>query len=238
MAEKARNPAAMDRLPPLVDRLPPLVDPYAEKPKPRRIPHNGVPYSRELATEIIERMTSGESLKSICRDPHMPRDMSVHQWVDENHDGFALRYARARQALAEYWANEIVDIADSVRRGATAEDIQAARLAIDSRKWIVAKLLPRSYGDRVEQILSVEASAEPQDAMAILLQIANDPTQPAATRLRAAEACVGYERPRLSSSVNENRNVISIGEELDRARKRIQRGDGPIIDMEPDTKNE
>ena len=86
--------------------------------------------------------------------------------------------------------------------------------------------------------MTVDATSDPMDAMAILLQIANDPTQPAATRLRAAEACVGYERPRLSSSVNENRNVISIGEELDRARKRIQRGDGPIIDMEPDTKNE
>jgi len=49
---------------------------------------------------------------------------------------------------------------------------------------------------------------------------------------------VGYERPRLSSSVNENRNVISIGEELDRARKRIQRDEGgPIIDMEPEGKS-
>ena len=201
------------------------------KPYPHRQPFL---YSDELADEICDRMADGESLNSICKDPYMPTERAVRKWADKNYEGFGPKYARARERQAEYWANEIIVIADSVRHGATSEEINAARLAIDSRKWIAARLLPRRYGDRVEQVLSVDATGDPQDAMAILLQIANDPSQPAATRLRAAEACVGYERPRLSSSVNENRNVISIGEELDRARKRLQRGDGPIIDMEPD----
>ena len=203
----------------------------------RRITRAPVRYSEELAEEILDRIARGESLKQICSEPGMPAPSAVVQWCDRNLE-FAERYGRARERCAEHWASEIIDIADSVRSGATSEEINAAKLAVDSRKWIVAKLLPRRYGDRVEQVVTVDATSDPMDAMAILLQIANDPTQPAATRLRAAEACVGYERPRLSSSVNENRNVISIGEELDRARKRIQRGDGPIIDMEPDTKNE
>ena len=84
--------------------------------------------------------------------------------------------------------------------------------------------------------MSVDASQAPEDAMAVLLRIANDGEQPVTTRLRAAEAALGYQQPKLSSSVNRNENVISIGDELDAARKRLQRGQGPLIEHDPDGK--
>ena len=36
-----------------------------------------------------------------------------------------------------------------MRHGATSEEVQAARFAVDSRKWIASKLLRDRYGDKV-----------------------------------------------------------------------------------------
>src|ERR1700730_7557185 len=44
----------------------------------------------------------------------------------------------------------VIEIADSVRKGATSEEVQAARLAVHSRKWVASKLLPKRYGDKLE----------------------------------------------------------------------------------------
>ena len=206
------------------EKLPDLVD------RRRWDDEDVVRYSPALAREICDRLANGESLESICKDAHMPSPRAVRKWALNNYKNFSPDYARARELQAECWADQIITLADRVVVGARAEDIAGAKLAIDARKWIAAKLLPRRFGERVEQIVSVGDGAEPQDAMAILLAIANDPAQPASVRLRAAEACVGYERPKLSSSVQRNENVYSIGDELDAARKRLQRGNGPIID--------
>ena len=80
----------------------------------------------------------------------MPSRKVVHEWVADDRGGFRDKYARAREAQAEYWASEIIEISDSVRKGATSEEVQAARLAVDSRKWVASKLLPKRYGDKLE----------------------------------------------------------------------------------------
>ena len=106
-------------------------------------------YTAEIADEICERLAAGEGLNAICKDQHMPTEKAVRLWVDEDRDGFSPRYVRAREMQAEHWASEIVQIADSVRQGATSEEVNAARLAVDARKWIASKILPKRYGDRM-----------------------------------------------------------------------------------------
>lgn len=125
------------------ERLPKLVDRKVRKPA--RAP---VRYSEALADEIIERMSRGEALRQICRSPGMPDPSAVVLWADKD-AVFAQRYARAREAIADRYAEELVELADSVRRGATSEEVNAARLAVDTRKWVASKLMPRRYGDRV-----------------------------------------------------------------------------------------
>jgi len=202
-------------------------------------------YRDEIATEICDRVAHGETLTAICRSSHMPPRQTVVDWLIQNRQPFSSMYARAKELQIECWADDLLEISDDAsndwmeREGRVelnAEHIQRSRLRTDNRKWLIAKLRPEKYGDSVAQRVSADVPQEPQDAYTILLQIANDPTQPAETRLRAASAAAAYERPKLTSSINRNENVISIGEELDRARKRLQRGEGPIIDMEPDGK--
>ena len=107
-----------------------------------------VEYSEQLIDEIFHRVANGESLNAICADAHMPLRTAVHNWIRENKDGAYDKYARARELRAEFLADETLDIADSVM-GAPMEMVQAARLAVDTRRWAASKLAPRTYGDKI-----------------------------------------------------------------------------------------
>jgi hypothetical protein len=96
------------------------------------------------AERVCQRLAAGESLSRICEDEDMPAKSTVTGWVLADHEGFAAQYARAREAQAEHYAEEIVQIAD------TEGDSAKARNRIDARKWTASKLLPKRYGDRVE----------------------------------------------------------------------------------------
>jgi hypothetical protein len=69
-------------------------------------------YTSEIAETICTRMSEGESLRAICRDPGMPSEGTVRGWAVRDVDGFGDRYRAARQMLLEYWADQILDIAD------------------------------------------------------------------------------------------------------------------------------
>lgn len=84
----------------------------------------------------------------------MPPASTVREWVIDDRDGFAAHYARARHMLAERWADEVLTIGDELPPVAPDGRIDGAavqhqRLRVDSRKWLLAKVLPKLYGDRV-----------------------------------------------------------------------------------------
>ncbi len=121
-------------------------------------------YTPELADRICERIAGGESLRAICRDETMPADSTVRGWDTDDREGFSAPYARAREAGCEAVADEILEIADDStndfmerRRGDgsiemvfDSEHVQRSRLRIDTRKWLLSKMLPKKYGDRLE----------------------------------------------------------------------------------------
>ncbi len=118
-------------------------------PKRRKVGRPSL-YTEALTAEICRRLAEGESLRAICADKAMPAISTVMGWLfDDKHEGFSAQYARAREAQAELRADEITDIADGVEHGAS-EAVQAARLRVDARKWIAAKLLPKRYGDKLD----------------------------------------------------------------------------------------
>lgn len=108
-------------------------------------------FSDELADDICERLAEGESLRSICRDDGMPRLATIFRWLaDPRMASFRDQYERAREAQADTYADEIVDIADGVAaaREGVGPDPVRDRLAVDARKWVASKLKPKRYGDR------------------------------------------------------------------------------------------
>lgn len=132
-----------------------------DAPKRNRGGRGGSVYTRALADQICDRLAEGESLNEICRSPGMPTDQTVLNWVDEDRDGVARRYARARSRGFEKLASEVLSISDAPCEGPNgyADNglVQKQRLQVESRKWLLSKMLPKVYGDKVE--ISGDANA-------------------------------------------------------------------------------
>lgn len=126
-------------------------------------------YGSEVATAICVRLAMGESLRSICKSKGMPTEGSVRLWVIEDKHGFASRYQQARDIGIDCMADELLDISDESGRDTTtnkhgeevqnSEWISRSRLRVDTRKWYLSKIVPKKYGDRVEQHHTGDASA-------------------------------------------------------------------------------
>ena len=125
-------------------------------------PGSQVPkYTDALATEICKRLADGESLRSICRDKHMPDESAVRTWALDN-PVFGPQYVRARELGYLRLADELLEIADNTHLGrerkikddgseeVTEGDMLGHRtLRLNTRKWLLSKMLPKIYGDKV-----------------------------------------------------------------------------------------
>jgi hypothetical protein len=101
-------------------------------------------YSPETALAICLEVAEGKSLNTICKQEGYPALRTVMQWLDkEDYKDFTQMYTRARESQADYYADEIMDLADNC----DPMDVNKVKLQIESRKWIAAKLKPRKYGD-------------------------------------------------------------------------------------------
>jgi hypothetical protein len=104
--------------------------------------------------DILSEIEQGNSLISILRRKEFPSTATFYQWLEADEDK-AKRYVRACEIRADVIFEDIIDIADHSDEDHTpftgANVVQRDRLKIDARKWIVAKLHPKKYSDRVYQ---------------------------------------------------------------------------------------
>jgi hypothetical protein len=121
-------------------------------------------YSPEITTAICVRLGLGESLREICRDEDMPDKSTVMRWL-ATHAEFRDQYAGAREAQADYYAEEIIEISDDgsndwmTRKNADGTDVEVenkevlsrSKLRVDTRKWLMARMAPKKYGDKITQ---------------------------------------------------------------------------------------
>src|SRR5262249_8984056 len=113
--------------------------------------------TREVADTICSRMAEGESLRSISRDPGIPSEGTVRGWAVRDHDGFGERYRAARSLLVEYWADQILDIADEPDLHPRDRQIR-----VHTRQWLMSKLSPRRFGNKLE------LSGDPEQPLQVL----------------------------------------------------------------------
>lgn len=92
----------------------------------------------EQQAVVIEAVAMGRSVRSTGI-----RWKQVLEWQAQD-EQFRELYARARAAQLARWADDLVEIADD-----PSGDPNRDRLRIDTRKWLLARMLPRLYGDRV-----------------------------------------------------------------------------------------
>jgi hypothetical protein len=106
-------------------------------------------YSDAVAAEILERLSEGQSLRTICSDDRLPHRSTIFRWLAARPD-FAAGYAYAKEMGCELIAETALEEA----LAATPATAQVERLRWDARRWHVSKLHPRRFGDKVQAELS------------------------------------------------------------------------------------
>lgn len=119
-------------------------------------------YTQEKADKICELLACGMSLRSVCNEDGMPDAATVFKWMRTNEE-FLKQYARAKQESADAMAEEILDISDQANgdwmtrkigkeevQVANNEAIQRSRLRVDTRKWLMSKMKPKKYGEKLD----------------------------------------------------------------------------------------
>lgn len=101
-------------------------------------------YSQEIADRICDQLSEGISLRTVCLADDMPDKQTVFSWI-RKHKEFLDQYARAKEESADAMAEEILDIADEKE-----SDVQRSRLRVDTRKWIMSKMKPKKYGEKLD----------------------------------------------------------------------------------------
>lgn len=123
--------------------------------------------------EICRRIAGGSSARAALHAEDSPvSEPTFYRWLDQDGDG-SLResYARACDARADAMVDDMIEIADNAEvktyvddKGKTRLDysgIHNARLRVDTRKWIAARIAPTKYGDK--QTINVNHGLQPTD---------------------------------------------------------------------------
>lgn len=128
-------------------------------------------YNQETADRICERLAAGESLRKAAGAFGLTHS-TVLEWNATN-EAFADQYARARAAGYALLADELVEIADDGENDTYTDDegrvktnqdvIARSRLRVDTRKWMLSKMLPKVYGDKLELAGAVTVKTSPAD---------------------------------------------------------------------------
>jgi len=103
-------------------------------------------YSNTLVDTICEQIAMGRSLVNICAE----LDLSYSQvmvWLQKYPD-FTDKYARAKEAQADWYADEMLSVIDNAK--SDRNEIERAKVKIEALKWIASKLKPKKYGDKLD----------------------------------------------------------------------------------------
>ena len=120
-------------------------------------------YSEALAEKICQRIANGDSLVTIGKDAKFPARSTIMKWLaDSACDGFVDKYTRAKEDQADFYAAQVIEIADKVRpvvkktlkddgkvEEVHTDGVERSRLMMDARKWYASKLAPKKYGDKI-----------------------------------------------------------------------------------------
>ena len=104
--------------------------------------------SKEQIPLILEGMADGESLRKCC----VAAGVSIStflSWVAAD-KSLAEQYAHARARMIDAQAEALEDIGDRAATAESAVEVAGLRLKSDNRKWLLSKLAPKKYGEKLD----------------------------------------------------------------------------------------
>jgi hypothetical protein len=101
--------------------------------------------------EILEAVSAGTPLKTVCQAPGLPTPAEFRRWVRADPE-LARQYELARRDMAHALFDEMTALAHELATGTYGKDdnavVGAKRAAIDALKHLTARLLPGQYADQ------------------------------------------------------------------------------------------
>lgn len=114
-------------------------------------------FAEDVIEELLQRLATGDSMRTICSDRRMPDRETVRRW-SERDDHLAASIARAREVGYHERAERAVEAAQS------ADDAPLGRLAFDAERWYLSKL-SRAFADKPVQVeATTTLKVDPDDA--------------------------------------------------------------------------
>jgi len=125
-------------------------------------------FTAELGLKICKALLKHGSLREALRkEKGLPQSSTIHEWrFDGKHKEFAEQYDLAKRATIEEMGEEIIEISDeaptivstvfgSNERESQYEFTDAAgisrnKLRVDTRKFLLSKIVPKVYGDKIQ----------------------------------------------------------------------------------------
>lgn len=118
---------------------------------------------KKKAIELIfNRIANSESVRTILdkADRNIyPSWVTFNEWLSEDNE-LAKQYARTCELRAEMIFDEMITIADDQEEDIIIGEggkeyvnhnvINRARLRVDTRKWILSKMNPKKYADKID----------------------------------------------------------------------------------------
>ena len=113
----------------------------------------GSPDRRKIVDMVLAGMRSGMSAFKACQVAGVNQS-TFNLWLNDDAE-LAAEYARAREDLIERMAQEVLELSD-VDVGLQPDGkkdwaaVQKHKLQVDTRKWLLSKLAPKKFGDKLE----------------------------------------------------------------------------------------
>lgn len=146
-------------------------------------------YTEEIASYICQCISQGMTIREITEQDQMPVPSTIFLWLSK-HPSFSDNYAKAQSDRTNLLAEEILDIADNgtndwmERHGqdnegwiTNGEALQRSRLRVDTRKWLMAKMAPKKYGDSNTTTVQNPDGSNLMDPLAAVLLEVNGKTR-------------------------------------------------------------
>jgi len=113
----------------------------------------------QLINTICEKISEGMALRTILKSKDMPDSVTFYKWIDADKNKLK-QYVRATSERHNSIFEDIMEIADNQYKDVIITEegkeitnhnvINRARLRIDSRKWMLSKLEPKKYGEKLD----------------------------------------------------------------------------------------
>ena len=123
-------------------------------------PAKRVRVTKQLMTDVAERLSKGESLLRICDDEGMPDYSAITKAVIRDQELYEI-YRQGRVLQAEYYSDRINNLAESPlpskdEQGNPVDgrwlgaEIQRRKLEVEALKWTFARTQPYGLRDKKE----------------------------------------------------------------------------------------